>query len=196
MIAAVLCGGRGTRLRDQIGEHQKCAVDVGGRPWIHRVLDVLQAAGIETAILLTGYQHEEVEAAAAAWDCAGNKQGRAFLMGTWLMHSEPTNTEAAIQFAFARTAAENLLVMNGDTILLEGFDLRGFLDACELGRRPVPRNVFVRGQSETGDPVIVDAGISFRARWTRRSSKWPAIQRFLDIGTPEGLAAARRRFAK
>lgn len=190
MIAAVLCGGKGTRLRAEIGEHQKCAVDVGGRPWIHHVLDVLQEAGVEQTILLTGYQHEEIEAAAAAWDRIGDKQGRPFLMGTWLMDTKPTSTEAAIQYAFAKTGAKALLVMNGDT-LVEDFNFPFFLAECE-GRK---RSITVRGTPAVGGHESADAGIYFRALGTAPVT-WPVLHTFLDIGTPEGLAEARRRFAK
>ena len=118
MTAAILCGGRGTRLRSVIGEHQKCAIVVGGRPWIHRVLDMLFISGAaERVFLLTGYKSEEIEEAAGAWT---RSPPRLTAMEVSCLRSKPSGTEAALQLAFATTKEKRLLVLNGDT-LVAGF---------------------------------------------------------------------------
>lgn len=211
MIAAVLCGGKGTRLRDTIGDHQKCAVDVGGRPWIHRVLDFLAAGGIEHAILLTGYKAEEIEATVEAWklDFKDDEPLDEWSMSVECVRSKPSFPEAAIQLAFATTKAKALLVVNGDT-LVEGFPLADFIAVCEISRRTGNlRGVAVRGPNwmESADyagrygtffnpPAVHDSGIYFRCiGGTKPAAEFPTTFPFLDIGTPHGLAEARRRFA-
>jgi glucose-1-phosphate cytidylyltransferase len=61
--AAILCGGRGTRLH---GDIPKPLVEVGGLPIVWHVAAILAAQGIERILLLTGYRAELVAAFAAA----------------------------------------------------------------------------------------------------------------------------------
>ena len=61
--AAILCGGRGTRLH---GELPKPLVEVGGQPIVWHVASILAAQGIERVVLLTGWRGELVAAFAAA----------------------------------------------------------------------------------------------------------------------------------
>ena len=153
MIAAVLCGGKGTRLRDVIGEHQKCCTVIGDKPWLHRVLDFLAVGGIAEVVLLTGYKAEEVSQAAREWVESNEHSQMQVLV------SLPTigGPEAAMASAFESTRAKTLLFINGDTIL-EGFDLQGF-----LADRKSNLCVTVRGPSVLS-PKIVDSGIYYRFR--------------------------------
>lgn len=205
MIAAVLCGGKGTRLRSVIGEHQKCAVDVGGKPWIHRVLDELHEARFTKVVLLTGFMADEIVAAMISWhkeqfvwasEAARKELRGAPTMEVSSLHSKPSSPEAAIQLAFAMTKAKALLVMNGDT-LVKGFDLRSFVDDYETLRLAGSRkSTAVRGCG-VHSRDIVDSGIYFRvACATGAMSEFPSVIPFLDIGSPEGLAEARRRFSE
>lgn len=191
LIAAVLCGGLGTRLRSVIGERQKCAVDVGGRPWIHRVLDELAEAGIAHSILLTGYRKEEVEDAALSWYWSAAQKSTVKPMTVEYLYGEPSGHDDAVGRAFDSTTEKALLVVNGDT-LLPGFDLAGFL----ASRAPIGANVTVRGPSVLS-PKIVHSGFYLRFRGLEKAGEyWNTKLPFLDIGSPEGLAEARRRFAK
>lgn len=193
MIAAVLCGGKGTRLRDVIGQHQKCAVDVGGKPWIARILDVLDAAGVSKALLLTGYKGEEIVAAALAWKKEKRRlspAGRDVSMAVDFLHSRPSGTSAAIYLAFAKTKERALLVVNGDTII-PGLDLQRLVEEWSLSPK---QTVAIRARSAITTEVA-DAGIMFRVQLTDRLDLDVPLA-FLDIGSPEGLAEARRRFVK
>jgi len=61
--AAVLCGGRGTRLRAVTGEGvPKVLVDVCGRPLLAYHLDLLRRHGVAEVVLCTGHLGEVVEA--------------------------------------------------------------------------------------------------------------------------------------
>ncbi len=65
----ILCGGRGTRLREHAAAMPKPLVEVGGRPIIWHVIQIYACQGYENFVLLTGYRGEQIErwAEAANW---------------------------------------------------------------------------------------------------------------------------------
>jgi glucose-1-phosphate cytidylyltransferase len=69
MITAILCGGRGTRLREHTPEMPKPLVEIGGRPILWHVVSIYAAQGLRRFVLLTGYRGEAIEAfvRAAEW---------------------------------------------------------------------------------------------------------------------------------
>lgn len=60
-IAVVPAAGRGTRLGDLTDSIPKPLIDVGGRPVLLRVLDGIAAAGVASAVVVTGYLNERIE---------------------------------------------------------------------------------------------------------------------------------------
>ncbi len=65
MRAVVLAAGRGTRLR-AVWQHPKCLLPVGGRPLLVRYIDALRRLGVGELVIVTGFEHERVDALAAA----------------------------------------------------------------------------------------------------------------------------------
>jgi glucose-1-phosphate cytidylyltransferase len=57
----VLCGGRGTRLRERTESVPKALVEIGGRPILWHVIGIYAAQGFERFLLATGYLGEMVE---------------------------------------------------------------------------------------------------------------------------------------
>ena len=57
----ILCGGRGTRLRERTESVPKPLVEIGGRPILWHVIGIYAAQGFERFVLATGYLGEMVE---------------------------------------------------------------------------------------------------------------------------------------
>ncbi|MBS1895019.1 MAG: NTP transferase domain-containing protein [Actinobacteria bacterium] len=57
----ILCGGRGTRLREKTESLPKALVEIGGRPIVWHVIGIYAAQGFDRFLLATGYLGEQVE---------------------------------------------------------------------------------------------------------------------------------------
>src|SRR5438477_1779251 len=69
---AILCGGKGTRMRGGEEPVPKPLVEIGGRPILWHVMSIYAAHGLNRFILLCGHGRTEIEAFAATtpadWD--------------------------------------------------------------------------------------------------------------------------------
>jgi choline kinase len=64
--AIILSAGQGSRLGHLTDDRPKCLIDFNGRTLLDRQLDVLQANGVEEAVVVTGFRDDQIEAALAA----------------------------------------------------------------------------------------------------------------------------------
>lgn len=127
MKAIVLAAGLGKRLRPITLTTPKPLVRVGGKPLIDWALDQLQAEGISEVVVNTSYLYEQVEAHVA------QRMHPAISLSREL--PEPLETGGGIKQALPLLGGEPFLVLNSDTICLDGPDataisrLRGAWDA-------------------------------------------------------------------
>ena len=117
LVAAVLVGGLGTRLRPLTYRVPKPLVKVRGTPFISYVLSKLSSLKVKKCVLLTGYKHGMVK----RYCKDGKKWGMEI---TYSMEREPLGTGGALLNAFPNPS-QTILVMNGDSWV--DLDLEKFL---------------------------------------------------------------------
>ena len=110
MIAVVLVGGTGTRLRPLTLTVPKQVLPIVEVPMIERVLAYLETHGVEEAVLSLGYLHGAFQALFPDDRCGNVRL-------TYAVEPEPLDTAGAVGFA-ARHAgvSERFLVVNGDIL--------------------------------------------------------------------------------
>lgn len=111
MIALLLVGGQGTRLRPLTLGRPKGLIPVLNRPFLSYQLDLLKEAGVRDVVLAAG-RH------ARQWEAALRSVGKG-LRFHFAYEPQPLGTGGAIRFAFdsldrRRPVNEPVLVFNGD----------------------------------------------------------------------------------
>jgi NDP-sugar pyrophosphorylase family protein len=107
-VAAILAGGLGTRLRSVTGELPKVLAEVGGRPFIHHLLEKLVRAGVRRVVLCAGFGADMVR------ERLGERYGTLRL--AYSEETEPLGTGGALRLALhLLQAADPVLVLNGDS---------------------------------------------------------------------------------
>ena len=112
--AIILAGGFGTRLRSVIQDIPKPASPVGGKPFLEFLLKQLSMSGFSRVVLSAGYKHEIIT----------NSFGNSFeaMRLDYCIEETPLGTGGAVAKAMQQTVAGDVLVMNGDSILLASLE--------------------------------------------------------------------------
>ena len=108
MIAVVLVGGEGTRLRPLTLDEPKPVLPIGGVPFMSLLLDRLAAAGVTKVILSCGYLPERLR--------AGIGTPPPGVEVEVVVEDEPLGTAGAIRFAAAGRVDGPFLALNGDVL--------------------------------------------------------------------------------
>lgn len=106
-MAAILAGGKGTRLRTFVSDRPKVLANVRKRCFLTYILDQLVEEGFRSVILLTGYMSEQVQASLGE-SYKGIKLG-------YSPEDEPLDTAGAVRGALKMLDSDPVLVMNGDS---------------------------------------------------------------------------------
>ncbi len=115
MIAVVLVGGRGTRLRPLTDTIPKPLLPIVDRPLLEWVLGGLGRHGIDEAVLSLGYRPDAFRDAYPDGTCAGVRL-------RYAVEPEPLDTAGAVRFAATVAGVDGrFVVVNGD--VLTDFDL-------------------------------------------------------------------------
>jgi D,D-heptose 1,7-bisphosphate phosphatase len=110
--AAILIGGKGTRLGDTVRNTPKPLLEVAGRPFVEHVMLNLRRFGFQDFVLLAGYQSDVVHEKYGA-DSAFARELRARIRV--LVEPSPMGTGGALKHAQPYLRDEFLL-LNGDSI--------------------------------------------------------------------------------
>lgn len=129
--AAILIGGKGTRLGDAVRSTPKPLLEVCGRPFVEHVMLNLRRFGFDSFILLAGYQSEVVQETYTGKSEFARKLGGDIKV---VVEPSPMGTGGALKYAQGHLQDEFLL-LNGDSI----FDFN-YLDLCLCAHDQEPDN--------------------------------------------------------
>lgn len=117
IIAAILAGGLGARLRPVISDVPKSLAPIHGKPFLFLLLESLKANGIEEVVLLTGHMHDKIQLTCGD----GSRWGLKII---YSQEHEPLGTAGAIKNAeiYLKDPSE-FLVLNGDSYAPEAVHL-------------------------------------------------------------------------
>ena len=107
LTAIILAGGLGTRLRSVVSDRPKVLAEVGGRPFVVRLLEQLTTAPVKNIVLCTGHLGEQVEATLGT-------QYQSIPL-TYSREESPLGTAGAIRRALPHVQSDPVLVLNGDS---------------------------------------------------------------------------------
>jgi D-glycero-alpha-D-manno-heptose 1-phosphate guanylyltransferase len=107
VTAAILAGGLGTRLRPAIDGIPKVLAPVNGRAFITYLLEQLARAGVPRAVLLTGYQADQVR------QTLGDTYDAMKL--SYSVEAASLGTAGALRQALSKLKTDSLLLLNGDS---------------------------------------------------------------------------------
>ena len=193
--AAILVGGLGTRLGSLTASTPKPLIDVGGRPFLDYVLLHLKRHSIDRVLLLAGYKAEQIMLYAHV---AGTEFEMDVSVSTEIM---PAGTGGALWLAQDKLD-DIFLLLNGDTYLdLDPKLLLG--DLQHIPHRYAGICSVLPSSINAGMYAIRKTIFKF-ALFNKSLEMWMARSRafypypldnshyFVDIGTPDELARARR----
>jgi len=107
VVAVLLVGGLGTRLRSVVSDRPKVLAPVRGKPFLCYLLDTLHQNDLTEVILCTGYLGEQVQATLG-------KRYKGLRLH-YSQESHPLGTAGALRLAAPLVKSETVLIMNGDS---------------------------------------------------------------------------------
>jgi glucose-1-phosphate cytidylyltransferase len=159
----ILCGGRGTRLREQGPAVPKPLVEIGGRPILWHVVHIYLAQGFRRFLLLTGYRGEAIKAFAEREPWPPGTQIRCLETG------EDTPTGGRLQRALGVLDSEPVCVTYADGVA--DIDLEALLSFHAEHGAPATMTV-VRPRLQFGVAQLNGDGVVRAFAEKPRSDHW------------------------
>lgn len=165
--AIILVGGQGTRLKELCLNMPKPMLEVSGRPFLHWLVSYLYKQGIRDFLFLTCHQAAQVE----TWVKTLNWKDAHF---SCKKEEKPLGTAGGLLQIIPTIQTENVLVLNGDTLLLfplaplfaylpkEGTAMTGLYkeDASRFGLLKLGEDGFLQSFHEKkGTAGLINGGI-------------------------------------
>ena len=142
--AVILAGGKGTRLKERLGDLPKPLVDVGGVPLLLRQLRKLEEYEFDEAVILVNHKAEAIE----------QFLGKTNLkIRCRIVNDGDTRGTAGAVLALVDELAESFLVVYGDTLF--DIDLDRFLNFHRRGPRP-GASLFLHPNDHPEDSDLVE----------------------------------------
>lgn len=104
--AVILCGGLGTRLRSVLSDRPKPMADVGGKPFLERLIDWAVGQGVRRFILCVGHQARAIKDHFRGFSAAAIEFSE---------EAEPLGTGGALKLCEPLCRKDLTLVLNGDS---------------------------------------------------------------------------------
>jgi len=170
MKIILLCGGKGTRLKE--GGHQKCMTVVGGKPFLAHIVDKLKGHEI---LFVVGHDAESV---IDYFDLSGRMSHNSYLI---VKDGQIPAVNAALKYLDVAC-----LVINGDTLLPE-YDYNA-LDTIVIRAG--------KGLYQSAGIYLVKPWREYKSDTDLLDSTFVRVYDgpMLELNTPESLEKARRYF--
>jgi bifunctional UDP-N-acetylglucosamine pyrophosphorylase/glucosamine-1-phosphate N-acetyltransferase len=147
-VAVVLAAGKSTRMKSEL---PKVLHDICGRPLIEWVLDAVRGAGVKRIIVVVGHKADLVRDALSGADDI-----------TFALQEEQKGTGHAVMVCRDQLEEHNgpIMVLAGDTPLLQGESLKTLVDAQQAGAACVVGTADTKANFGLGR-IVRDAGGNF-----------------------------------
>uniref|UniRef100_A0A7V4KCD1 D-glycero-D-manno-heptose 1-phosphate guanosyltransferase n=1 Tax=Fervidobacterium pennivorans TaxID=93466 RepID=A0A7V4KCD1_FERPE len=146
MLAVVLAGGLGTRLRNVVKDLPKPMANIGGKPFLEYLLFYLSKQNIRRTVLSVGYKYEAIL----------NYFGNSFqdMKLEYVIEKEPLGTGGAIKKVAETVQEDEFLVLNGDTLF--NVELKKLVEFSEEHKSDVVVAVKYVDKPERYGTVVID----------------------------------------
>ena len=131
--AAILCGGKATRLYPLTEDHPKALIEIAGEPFLAHQLRLLKRSGIDRVVLCAGYLAEMLV------DYAGDGSRFGVAIDYSFDGPRPLGTAGALKLALPRLG-EEFFVLYGDSYL--ACDYQAVARRFRESRKPALMTVF------------------------------------------------------
>lgn len=193
---AILCGGKGTRIRHILGDTPKILAQLKGRPYIEWLVDKLREHGATRIVLVGGFLAAKIQ----IWL---DSKPRPYKVGL-ILHVEPEQKGPtnAIREVSHLLLSDEVLTVNGDTImdidycrLLESHRQHKAAASVAVDRTTIPvgSNILSQWAIDHLDPRVepLERALFIACDMDHPYNIIAGAPDFIDFGTPEGYAKAQ-----